>query len=235
MANEGIETQAETTAIEYTPTVWRDGEDGGTPINAANLNNIEEAITAIVERVSKQVVGSMIADGTISKGKLDSDLQTEINKKVGMAKEVTNASVSQTVQGFPAINIGAKNTAETVQKTLAITPTGIYSYNGLTSKTEWSLDATLLSAIRYGRTEQSISMIEAWWNHWIYPIVLDLSSAALGNTNYKLLITVESARAGAVYSSTVARKTETSATVYICCPYQVKDDYVRVNWIAIKA
>ena len=62
--------QTEPEEMSYTPTVWRDGLDGGTPINAANLNNIEEAIVALVERTSQQAETSMIADGAVSADKI---------------------------------------------------------------------------------------------------------------------------------------------------------------------
>lgn len=72
-------TQTPPEEITYTPTVWADGEDGGTPINAANMNNIEEAIVALVERTTKQVVTSMIADGAVTNLKLSPELQDSLS------------------------------------------------------------------------------------------------------------------------------------------------------------
>lgn len=72
-------TQTPPEEITYTPTVWQDGEDGGTPINAANMNNIEEAIVALVERTTKQVVTSMIADGAVTNAKLDQTLRDSLS------------------------------------------------------------------------------------------------------------------------------------------------------------
>ena len=81
-------TQTPPEEITYTPTVWADGEDGGTPINAANLNNIEEAIVALVERTTKQVVTSMIADGAVTNLKLSPELQDLLSQVIvyGQAK-----------------------------------------------------------------------------------------------------------------------------------------------------
>lgn len=73
-------TQTPPEEITYTPTVWADGADGGTPINAANLNNMEEAIVALVERTTKQVVTSMIADGAVTKAKLDQTLRDSLSQ-----------------------------------------------------------------------------------------------------------------------------------------------------------
>ena len=73
-------TQTPPEEISYTPTVWADGEDGGTPINAANLNNIEDAIVALVERTTKQVVTSMIADGAVTKDKLEKTLGDSLSR-----------------------------------------------------------------------------------------------------------------------------------------------------------
>lgn len=74
-------TQNPPEEITYTPTVWADGEDGGTPINAANMNNIEEAIVALVERTTKQVVTSMIADGAVTKDKLEKTLGDSLSRQ----------------------------------------------------------------------------------------------------------------------------------------------------------
>ena len=73
-------TQTPPEEITYTPTVWADGADGGTPINAANLNNMEEAIVALVERTTKQVVTSMIADGAVTNAKLDQTLRDSLSQ-----------------------------------------------------------------------------------------------------------------------------------------------------------
>lgn len=46
--------------VNYTPTQWADGADGGTPINAEHLNNIEKGLvdmaTAIAAKDRKSVV-----------------------------------------------------------------------------------------------------------------------------------------------------------------------------------
>ncbi len=39
----------------YTPTVWQDGSDGGTPITADRLNNIETGISASVPKVGERI------------------------------------------------------------------------------------------------------------------------------------------------------------------------------------
>lgn len=39
----------------YTPTVWEDGADGGTPINAARLNNIEHGIGAALPAIGDAI------------------------------------------------------------------------------------------------------------------------------------------------------------------------------------
>lgn len=39
-------------SISYTPTTWADGADGGTPITAARLNNIEQGINNATTQVN---------------------------------------------------------------------------------------------------------------------------------------------------------------------------------------
>lgn len=75
-------TQTPPDEITYTPTVWADGADGGTPINAANMNNMEEAIVALVERTTKQIVTSMIKDGAVTNLKLSPELQDLLSHTV---------------------------------------------------------------------------------------------------------------------------------------------------------
>ena len=89
-------TQTTPEEITYTPTVWADGADGGTPINAANLNNMEEAIVALVERTTKQVVTSMIADGAVTSAKLDQTLRdslSQANSKLSFGSGIKSMGV----------------------------------------------------------------------------------------------------------------------------------------------
>ena len=39
-------------SISYTPTTWADGADGGTPITAARLNNLESGVTNAVKQAN---------------------------------------------------------------------------------------------------------------------------------------------------------------------------------------
>ena len=48
--------------ISYTPTTWADGSEGGTPIDAAKLNNIE---SGIVDAVAAIGPNDTTADGTL--------------------------------------------------------------------------------------------------------------------------------------------------------------------------
>ncbi|WP_119697037.1 hypothetical protein [Microbacterium halotolerans] len=38
----------------YTPRTWQDGEAGGTPIDAASLNNIEQGIADVDSRLTTE-------------------------------------------------------------------------------------------------------------------------------------------------------------------------------------
>ena len=95
-------TQTPPEEITYTPTVWADGADGGTPINAANLNNMEKAIVALVERTTKQVVTSMIADGAVTDAKLDHTIRdslSQANSKLGFGSGIKSMGVWGTKTG----------------------------------------------------------------------------------------------------------------------------------------
>ena len=56
--------------VEYTPTQWADGADGGTPINAEHLNNIEQGIVDIVAAIALKIAANDIADGAVTEAKL---------------------------------------------------------------------------------------------------------------------------------------------------------------------
>lgn len=100
-------TQTPPEEITYTPTVWADGADGGTPINAANLNNMEKAIVALVERTTKQVVTSMIADGAVTNAKLDQTLRdslSQANSKLNFGSGIKSLGVWGTKTGGMTFN-----------------------------------------------------------------------------------------------------------------------------------
>ena len=101
-------TQTPPEEITYTPTVWADGEDGGTPINAANMNNIEEAIVALVERTTKQVVTSMIADGAVTNAKLDQTLRDSLSL-VSVYGQVERAIFYITSEGKAGVEVYDKS------------------------------------------------------------------------------------------------------------------------------
>lgn len=107
---ETSETATDPEPITYTPTVWQQGEDGGTPINAANLNNMEEAIVALVERTTKQIVTSMIADGAVTNAKLDQTLRDSLSRAAYHAKTSTNVSdLDNHLEGVVVYNPETKN------------------------------------------------------------------------------------------------------------------------------
>lgn len=83
--------------ISYTPTVWADGSEGGTPIDAAKLNNIE---SGIVDAVAAIGPNDTTADGTL-KAQINS-LKTAITPSV-----LFNSSVDGTWTAGGTRNLGA--------------------------------------------------------------------------------------------------------------------------------
>lgn len=128
-------TQTPPEEITYTPTVWADGEDGGTPINAANMNNIEEAIVALVERTTKQVVTSMIADGAVTNLKLSPELQDLLSLLKNIRFDRDKKSVELPLPPSPG----------KPDNTLAFGAGGIglwrCNYNGIDGVYEWYINA----------------------------------------------------------------------------------------------
>lgn len=50
--------------MTYVKTVWQDGPAGGTPINATALNNVEDAIELIDDKMGEWVTKVFADDGT---------------------------------------------------------------------------------------------------------------------------------------------------------------------------
>jgi len=53
-------------SISYTPTTWADGADGGTPITAARLNNIESGVTNAVKQANANAEGIKTLGDSVS-------------------------------------------------------------------------------------------------------------------------------------------------------------------------
>ena len=53
-------------SISYTPTTWADGADGGTPITAARLNNIEQGVAAATKQVNANTKGIKALGNSVS-------------------------------------------------------------------------------------------------------------------------------------------------------------------------
>lgn len=53
-------------SISYTPTTWADGADGGTPITAARLNNIERGINNATKQVNANTKGIKALGDSVS-------------------------------------------------------------------------------------------------------------------------------------------------------------------------
>ena len=56
--------------VNYTPTQWADGADGGTPINAEHLNNIEKGLVDMATAIAAKIATAEIADGAVTAEKL---------------------------------------------------------------------------------------------------------------------------------------------------------------------
>lgn len=74
-------------AIDYQTREWKDDQTGGTPIDAANLNRMEQGIAnacAGVDGIKSAggVSADMIADGSISESKLSEDLRDFVSQPV---------------------------------------------------------------------------------------------------------------------------------------------------------
>lgn len=90
-------------AIDYQTREWKDDQTGGTPIDAANLNRMEQGIANACAGVdgikgTGGVSADMIADGSISESKLSEDLRDFV-------------SHAELDDGWKVINVGGAKIA----------------------------------------------------------------------------------------------------------------------------
>ena len=84
-------------AIDYQTREWKDDQTGGTPIDAANLNRMEQGIANACAGVDEikgpgGVSADMIADGSISESKLSEDLRDLFWSSVVLTGNSTRSS-----------------------------------------------------------------------------------------------------------------------------------------------
>lgn len=84
-------------SISYTPTTWADGADGGTPITAARLNNIEQGINNATTQVNANTKDIKTLGDSVS--------------RVSFGTEVTSIYI-QSYGGNPVISFRTKDGTE---------------------------------------------------------------------------------------------------------------------------
>lgn len=92
--------------ISYTPTTWADGSEGGTPIDATKLNNIEQGIVDAVGAIGPN---DTTADGTL-KAQIDA-LGESVTQLIsnGVVDDLNDISTylcktAQNAQNMPSLN-----------------------------------------------------------------------------------------------------------------------------------
>jgi len=86
-------------SISYTPTTWADGADGGTPITAARLNNIEQGVSAATKQAnananSIKTLGDSVSQALGGKRLITGNFTASVPKGQTTATVVRNSSVA---------------------------------------------------------------------------------------------------------------------------------------------
>lgn len=108
--------------------VWKDGEEGGTPITAAELNRIEETLDGAAAKID---LDELVA-GSVGKGDLQ-DLEGKLNRRIGEVDEKadgldqsTQASMSELAQYMQSALVAKSDLEQSivdiVQKRFGIEP-----------------------------------------------------------------------------------------------------------------
>lgn len=62
--------------ITYEPINWAQGVSGGTPLNASNLNRMEDAIEELVEKVNAPITSDDIGEAAVGNAQIAADSVT---------------------------------------------------------------------------------------------------------------------------------------------------------------
>lgn len=62
--------------ITYEPIDWAQGVSGGTPLNASNLNRMEDAIEELVEKVNAPITSDDIGEAAVGNAQIAADSVT---------------------------------------------------------------------------------------------------------------------------------------------------------------
>ena len=62
--------------ITYEPIDWAQGVSGGTPLNASNLNRMEDAIEELVEKVNAPITSDDIGEDAVGNAQIAADSVT---------------------------------------------------------------------------------------------------------------------------------------------------------------
>lgn len=113
-------------SISYTPTTWADGADGGTPITAARLNNIESGVTNATKQANAnaadiKALGDSVSQMLGGKRLIVGKFTASVPKGTTKATVVRNSSVACAWANPQTSNAGAvEATAQWTDSALTI-------------------------------------------------------------------------------------------------------------------
>lgn len=122
--------------ISYTRTTWADGSEGGTPIDATKLNNIEQGIVDAVGAIGPN---DTTADGTL-KAQIDA-LGESVSSKAGVSS-LDSVSIMKSGDPHGTFAIRASGTfygTTSHNVSLNITTTGMWLYDEDNGVALWNL------------------------------------------------------------------------------------------------
>ncbi|WP_302384759.1 hypothetical protein [uncultured Adlercreutzia sp.] len=85
--------------ITYEPIDWAQGVSGGTPLNASNLNRMEDAIEELVEKVNAPITSDDIGEDAVGNAQIAADSVTSDKLAQSVRDSLSRLSTSSdTVQ-----------------------------------------------------------------------------------------------------------------------------------------
>lgn len=94
--------------ITYEPINWAQGVSGGTPLNASNLNRMEDAIEELVEKVNAPITSDDIGEAAVGNAQIAADSVTS-DKLAQSVRDSLSRITAEPHPSYPGMNIFARN------------------------------------------------------------------------------------------------------------------------------
>lgn len=110
--------------ITYEPIDWAQGVSGGTPLNASNLNRMEDAIEELVEKVNAPITSDDIGEAAVGNAQIAADSVTS-DKLAQSVRDSLSRAVTEPHPTHVGLNVFARDKDGNVKARLCAIDAGL--------------------------------------------------------------------------------------------------------------